>query len=200
MRIVSISPIYGQSPFIRGDTANSQNIAEKDNGILGKDDFLKILITELKYQDPLSPMDSKESIAQMASFSALEQMQNLNKSFDHMASSITNQLMPSILLQQASSMIGREVAYINPNIKDHTPENEYILAGQINSVMVLEGRPTFIIGNDKVPFDEIVELGQIPDANQGALGKILEKLDELLKTLQPNDDIDDENGAGELGA
>lgn len=197
---MSTSPIYGQSPFIRGDTANSQNIAEKDNGILGKDDFLKILITELKYQDPLSPMDSKESIAQMASFSALEQMQNLNKSFDNMATSINNQLLPSILLQQASSMIGREVAYINPNIKEDTPENEYILAGQINSVMVFEGRPTFIIGNDKVPFDEIVELGQMPNTNQAALSKILEKLDELLKTLQPDDDSNNESGAGELGA
>ena len=116
-----------------------------------------------------------------------------------MASSITNQLMPSILLQQASSMIGREVAYINPNIKDDTPENEYILAGQINSVMVFEGRPTFIIGNDKVPFDEIVELGQIPDTNQAALSKILEKLDELLQTFQP-DDSGNESGAGDLGA
>ncbi|NLJ71869.1 MAG: hypothetical protein GX333_02500 [Syntrophomonadaceae bacterium] len=192
--------MYGQSPFIGENTVNTQNIAAKDNGILGKDDFLKILITELKYQDPLSPMDSKESIAQMASFSALEQMQNLNKSFDNMATSINNQLLPSILLQQASSMIGREVAYINPNIKEDTPENEYILAGQINSVMVFEGRPTFIIGNDKVPFDEIVELGQMPDTNQAALSKILEKLDELLKTFQPDDDSNNESGAGDLGA
>lgn len=197
---MSTSPIYGQSPFIGENTVNTQNIAAKDNGILGKDDFLKILITELKYQDPLSPMDSKESIAQMASFSALEQMQNLNKSFDNMATSINNQLLPSILLQQASSMIGREVAYINPNIKEDTPENEYILAGQINSVMVFEGRPTFIIGNDKVPFDEIVELGQMPNTNQAALSKILEKLDELLKTFQPDDDSNNESGAGELGA
>lgn len=193
--------IYGNSPFIRNNTTPTSNIADKDNGILGKDDFLKILITELKYQDPLSPMDSKESIAQMASFSALEQMQNLNKSFDNMANSITNQLMPSIMLQQASSMIGREVAYINPDIKEGTPEDEFILTGMINSVVVMEGRPVFIIGNHKVPFDEIVELGQQPNANTGALASILEKLDELLKALKPEESGNSGNNEeGEVGA
>lgn len=193
--------IYGNSPFIRNNTTPTSNIADKDNGILGKDDFLKILITELKYQDPLSPMDSKESIAQMASFSALEQMQNLNKSFDNMANSITNQLMPSIMLQQASSMIGREVAYINPDIKEGTPEDEFILTGMINSVVVMEGSPVFIIGNHKVPFDEIVELGQQPNANTGALASILEKLDELLKALKPEESGNSGNNEeGEVGA
>ena len=49
------------------------------NDYLGKDAFLQLMITQLRYQDPLDPMDNKDSIAQMAQFSALEQMQNLNQ-------------------------------------------------------------------------------------------------------------------------
>ena len=58
--------------------ANSQQA--KGSTELGKDDFLNLMITQMKYQDPLNPMDSNEYAAQLAQFSSLEQLTNLNNS------------------------------------------------------------------------------------------------------------------------
>ena len=57
---------------------DTQQKSEKSTN-LDKDAFLNLLVTQLKNQDPLNPMEDKEFIAQMAQFSTLEQMQELNK-------------------------------------------------------------------------------------------------------------------------
>lgn len=68
---------------------------------LGKDDFLKLLITQLSNQDPTSPMDNTQFIAQMAQFSSLEQMTNMNQEFGK----LNNMLVSS----QAVGTIGKTV-------------------------------------------------------------------------------------------
>ncbi len=78
-----------------------------DNGrkeTLDQADFLALLTTQLANQDPFDPMDNKEFIAQMAQFSSLAGMNDLNKNFGALASSLTsNQAL------QASALVGRSV-------------------------------------------------------------------------------------------
>lgn len=73
---------------------------------LGKDEFLKILMTQLQNQDPTNPMDDTEFISQMATFSSLEQMMNMTDSIDSL---VQSQLVSPVI--QYSHMIGKEVSY-----------------------------------------------------------------------------------------
>lgn len=83
--------------FNKTNTLNGRKTSQQ----LGKDDFLKLLITQLTNQDPTSPMEDTQFISQMAQFSSLEQMTNMNESFNKMASMINS--------SQAASTLGRTV-------------------------------------------------------------------------------------------
>ena len=75
----------------------------QQQGILGKDDFLKLLIGQLQNQDPLSPGDPTEQMGQMTQFSILEQLSNLAQSQQAAAANDYD--------QQAISLIGKTVSY-----------------------------------------------------------------------------------------
>jgi flagellar basal-body rod modification protein FlgD len=70
-------------------------------GQMGKDEFLKILITQLSHQDPTEPMQDKEFIAQMAQFSSLEQMTNVSNEIAKVGALLAR--------GQAVSLLGRMV-------------------------------------------------------------------------------------------
>lgn len=75
---------------------------------LGKDDFLKLLTVQLQYQDPLNPLENTEFIAQMAQFSSLEQLQNMNSSLEEELGSDDG--LHAVLKQNlATSLVGKEI-------------------------------------------------------------------------------------------
>ena len=81
----------------------------KTSNELGKDDFLKLLITQLSNQDPTSPMENTEFISQMAQFSSLEQMTNMSSSFTKMASFINSSEAVSTLGKTVELNVGDTV-------------------------------------------------------------------------------------------
>ncbi|OGV37897.1 MAG: hypothetical protein A2020_09985 [Lentisphaerae bacterium GWF2_45_14] len=97
-----MAAITGVSDYINASSAD--NITQLDSSkALGKADFLNLLMAELQNQDPLSPMDNKDMILQLAQFSAIEGTQNLNENMD--------QYIDTANLATASSLIGKQVVY-----------------------------------------------------------------------------------------
>ncbi|MDR1158640.1 MAG: hypothetical protein LBK75_10145 [Oscillospiraceae bacterium] len=99
---------------------------------LGKDEFLKLLIAQLQNQDPLSPQDNTEMIAQMAQFSTLEAMTNLSSSF---------------LQNQAYSMIGKGIL---GRIVDTDSGIVQEIAGLVDSAGIKDGKPYVMVGEAQV--------------------------------------------------
>lgn len=174
------TPVYGTVPWLTNASAASSTTSSTttvhDASSLGKEDFLKLLITELQAQDPTNPMDDKEFISQMASFSSLEQMQNLNKGFASLSSIITGTLLPQMMMQQASSLIGKEVSY-TATAEDGKPT---VLTGVVEKVTVKEGTTYCVIGGKEIDASLITSIGA---ASNDQLEELIDKLDELLADL-----------------
>ena len=180
---MAIETQYETVPWLR-TVDNSSNLSTANKGILDKDDFLKLLITELKYQDPMEPMKDKEFIAQMASFSALEQMKNLNTGFEKLSGMITASLLPAIQLNQATSMIGKEVAYFNPEAEE---EQEQIMVGTVNSVIMKEGQAYCVIDGKNIALSSIVEINASKSTDEKVLNQILDEMKKLVTAMVPGE-------------
>lgn len=112
---------------------------------LGKDDFLKLLAAQLENQDPLSPMNNTDFIAQMAQFSALEQMNNLNDSFNRV-----QQELQAAMTLQAVSLIGKEVT---------ATVNEQTLQGTVEKVNLSGDGAVLTVNGQQVPLSAVTEVG-----------------------------------------
>ncbi len=105
---------------------------------MGKEDFLKLLTTQLQHQDPLSPADPKDFVAQLSQFSSLEQLINLNSTMSTLGTSLTN-LQGSQQMSQGLSMLGKTVKAQGNifQVSSGTPgDMSYVLSGAASSVKV----------------------------------------------------------------
>ena len=75
-----------------GTTLTETTSGANPNGILGKDDFLKLLLLELKYQDPTAPMDSEKILTQTSQLATLESTENTNKALETLAAALTSSM------------------------------------------------------------------------------------------------------------
>lgn len=106
--------------------------------VLGKDDFLKLMLTQMKSQDPLNPMESTEFAAQLAQFSSLEQLLNLNNQMK-MSIDANFYLTQSINNTLAATFIGKEAKLSTNKFQFNGQESQtigYSLASRATNVKI----------------------------------------------------------------
>lgn len=113
----------------------SNNTKTRSSGSnLGKDEFLKILMTQLQNQDPLNPMEDKEFISQMANFSSLEQITNMNSLMQKFLD--TQKTTDSIL--KYSEMIGKSIEWLDSGAEGAVQTGVVKAIKQKNNSIILE--------------------------------------------------------------
>ncbi len=83
------TPTASSSSASNASTTANDAITGAAGGAMGKNEFVKLLVTQMKNQDPLNPMDGKDLAAQLAQFSSVEQLINANTTLSNIASLLT---------------------------------------------------------------------------------------------------------------
>ncbi|WHH58747.1 flagellar hook capping FlgD N-terminal domain-containing protein [Petroclostridium sp. X23] len=128
MSVSSISSIAGTT---------TSTTSTRNTGDLGKDEFLNLLVTQLKYQDPLNPTDNSEFVAQLAQFSALEQMNNVSTRVSSM---------------EALTMTGKMVI---ASVTDSSTGETSQVQGVVDYVKLKNGKATLVVDDQEIELDDV---------------------------------------------
>ncbi|WP_030441086.1 flagellar hook assembly protein FlgD [Actinoplanes subtropicus] len=127
-----VSGITGPTSSVSGDKAKSKELGDKDT-------FLKLLVAQLKYQDPSNPADSTQFLAQTAQFTQVEKLGDIAD------------LLKSQRLTGVSGLVGHNVTYMDEN---GAQQSGVISAAKLNG----DSEPMLRIGNTDVQLSKVMEV------------------------------------------
>ncbi|SRR6056297_41226 len=127
---------------VTGITAANQAAQSSENkkidNTVDKEFFLEMLVTQMKYQDPLSPVDNNEFIAQTAQFTLVEEIQTMKNEFAQ---------------NKAIDLIGK---YVEGRVKNPISNQMELTGGIVDSVSISEGKATLNVGDLKLKPENVV--------------------------------------------
>ncbi|WP_276352499.1 flagellar hook capping FlgD N-terminal domain-containing protein [Cohnella caldifontis] len=132
---------------------NVQTAARKPTTELGKDQFLQLLVTQLKNQDPMQPMQDKDFIAQMAQFSALEQTMNMSTELTALRQSAGI----------ASGLLGKTVGW-----EETTDSGVVQHSGVVQGIVRRDGIQYVKVDGSEVKIDDLLTISDTPSADTGS--------------------------------
>ena len=140
-----VAPIFRDdqdNPYVgisESSQAEKEQAERKVGSQLGKEDFLLLLVTQMQYQDPLSPQENTDFVAQLAQFSALEQMSNLNQTVSN---------------NSAYALIGQEVVIHHTSSTGDVQE----IQGSVEKVTIRNGTAYVTVDGQDFLYDEVVQV------------------------------------------
>lgn len=124
--MAGVSPLSGTG-LPQTPTAPATGIASG----MSSADFLQLLTTEMRNQDPMQPVDDTQSVAQLAQFSALSATEEMNTSFQNFQSNFG--------VMQSATLIGKTVTVDTPDATGNTSA----VTGTVSTIEVQNGKPYF---------------------------------------------------------
>ncbi|RKY34244.1 MAG: flagellar hook capping protein [Candidatus Omnitrophota bacterium] len=120
------------------------------NSILGQDDFLKLLCSQLTFQDPLNPMSNEQFAAQMAQFSSLEQMSEMNETMQVMQ----NNMQFAYTCQAAS----QAAALIGKNVSGMDADTGLMINGVVESITVENDLAYLNVNSGRIAVNDLLRV------------------------------------------
>jgi flagellar basal-body rod modification protein FlgD len=136
---------------ITGSNAKTATPDQAMTKALGKDDFLKMLIAQLKNQDPTNPQQGTEFATQMAQFASVEQLTNINTALQSQ-----NQNNLNVMNAQAINLIGKEITAQTAAGTDGTPGT--VITGQVTAVNFKNQTASLTVNGQDIPFTALLSV------------------------------------------
>ena len=134
---MTIMPLGGAMPTSGDTTATTASLPTDQ---MGRDTFLKLMVAQLRNQDPMNPQDSAEFLAQTAQFTSLEKLDAVAQQ--------TSQALAAQMAFGASTLAGRSVTYLG---EDGVTE----VTGTVDTVRFTATGPVLSVGGADVPISSV---------------------------------------------
>lgn len=129
---------------------SASNSSAANPNSLGRDDFLKILMSQMRNQNPMEPLKDTEFVAQLAQFSQLDGIEKLNSNF--------SQLLLLQGMSQGTELIGKTVTF-TPSAGSASRQ------GTVDSVQILSGSVQLMIDGSAVALTRVSGIGEVPPSS-----------------------------------
>jgi flagellar basal-body rod modification protein FlgD len=156
MAVTSTDLVTSVEDLAYSNSTNTTTTTTRGSSELGKEEFLQLLVTQLQNQDPLNPEEDTEFISQLAQFSSLEQMTNMNTTMSNTS---------------AYSMVGKEVIVSSTDSSGASTE----VRGVVDYVEMLNGDAYLSIDGQTYSMDDLVKVMDTAYAAQDYLPSVEEQ-------------------------